>query len=365
MLPNGVSQVYEYDALNRLTNVAVNRLVTPMESYAYTLGPSGHRLVVQEGNGRRVTYQYDNLYRLTRETRYVVDDAPSPDGFGRTGRNPTGYSQVLAELDETNGVLVTYTVGLDVIAQTRVIGTNEATHFYGYDRHGNTRFLTDTNGYLTDRWDYDAYGNIIARSGTTPNDLLYCGEYRDPDLGLYFLRARWMETGRGRFWTMDVWEGWPCTPISLHKYLYANANPVTFADPNGEWTLTEVTVTASTISLLAGIAAPYILHKKDPSLSPSECWGKCMQDSGMTIAMIGVGLGLPATSLPIRRLFRTIGPNRYTTLLSVIDHAYFVLTGGGSLGLRAAGRFFNPIATPLFYSDLSYLGGAAISCSVR
>jgi len=342
ILPNGVSQVYRYDILNRLTNVAVNSVTAPIESYRYTLGPSGHRLAVQEGNGRQVTYQYDNLYRLTRESilgasplgdiSYGFDPVgnrlamtstvfgiPSQvntfdandrlgsdtydvagntkaatihdsingtdiaftysydfdnrilcvtsvfsvvqltydgdgnrvqktvtDAFGtRTTRylvdqnNLTGYSQVLEELDASNNVTVAFTVGLDAISQTRFTPTNEVTHYFGYDGHGNTRFLTDTNGTITDRWDYDAYGNIIARSGTTANNLLYCGEYLDPDLGLYFLRARYMEPGRGRFWTVDSFDGFNTDPISLHKYLYADANPAVYTDPTGHFSYSQ------------------------------------------------------------------------------------------------------------------------------
>src|SRR5205807_4872 len=36
-----------------------------------------------------------------------------------------------------------------------------------------------------------------------------------------------------RFWTMDPTEGVSFDPASLHKYLYAAANPVNLSDPNG------------------------------------------------------------------------------------------------------------------------------------
>ena len=105
--------------------------------------------------------------------------------------------------------------------------------------------------------DYDAFGNIIAQAATdpismqlvvvsphdstlaTPNSYLYCGEQYDHDLGLYFLRARYMDTTRGRFWSMDTFEGIQNSPMTLHKYLYANANPVSFSDPSGRFSLPE------------------------------------------------------------------------------------------------------------------------------
>ena len=45
------------------------------------------------------------------------------------------------------------------------------------------RQLTNASGAITDAYDYDAFGNLIYRSGTTPNDYLYSGEQLDANLG--------------------------------------------------------------------------------------------------------------------------------------------------------------------------------------
>jgi hypothetical protein len=39
---------------------------------------------------------------------------------------------------------------------------------------------------------------------------------------------------------MDVYAGSVFDPVSLHKYLYANANPVMFSDPSGYFSLGEM-----------------------------------------------------------------------------------------------------------------------------
>ena len=75
-------------------------------------------------------------------------------------------------------------------------------------------------------YDYDAYGNLIHSTGTTPNNYLFAGEQFDPDLNLYYNRARYLNTSTGRFWSMDTDEGRDLEPFSLHKYLYASADPV-------------------------------------------------------------------------------------------------------------------------------------------
>jgi RHS repeat-associated protein len=80
---------------------------------------------------------------------------------------------------------------------------------------------------------YDAFGKLIAQAGSTPNAYLYRGERFDADLGLYHLRARSYDPNRGRFTTVDPFPGFTDDPASLHRYLYANSDPVNFIDPSG------------------------------------------------------------------------------------------------------------------------------------
>ena len=63
--------------------------------------------------------------------------------------------------------------------------------------------------------------------------MLYRGEEWDSDLGLYYLRARYMNPLTGRFVSRDPDDGVPTDPISLHKYLYGDADPVDLSDPWG------------------------------------------------------------------------------------------------------------------------------------
>src|SRR5215469_17270912 len=81
-----------------------------------------------------------------------------------------------------------HSYGLSRISESQASGTS----FYGYDGHGSVRLLADSTGAITDRYDYDAFGNIISQVGTTPNVYLYSGEQNDPNLGLYYLRARYL-----------------------------------------------------------------------------------------------------------------------------------------------------------------------------
>ena len=99
--------------------------------------------------------------------------------------------------------------------------------------------MTNLSGAVTGTYEYDAFGNEVSYTGTTPNNYLYRGEQWDPDLGLYYLRARYMNPLTGRFLSRDPKPGHIEIPRSLHKYLYASDDPVNRIDPRGKEDLVE------------------------------------------------------------------------------------------------------------------------------
>ena len=192
------SNIFSYDVENHLTNATVG---------------GTNIVIVYDGDGNRVK----KIVGTTTNT-YLVDD-----------RNPSGYAQVLEE--KTSSTTNLYTYGLDLINQRDAsTGTKK---YYGYDGNGNTRFLTTTSGTISDTYAYDAFGILIANTGTTANIYRYSGEQYEPNLGFYFLRARYMNPNTGRFWTRDSYEGSKQNPLSLHKYVYVTDNPINAIDPSG------------------------------------------------------------------------------------------------------------------------------------
>jgi len=172
-------------------------------------------------------------------TKYLVDT-----------QNPTGYAQVVYGGTGNHELSHTYAdvYGLESISQFRSYILNNASHtqtsYYVYDGHGSTRALTDPAGVATDTYDYDAFGNLLHSTATgitpggttvtaTPNEFLFAGEQFDSDLNLYYNRARYLKVSTGRFWTMDSDEGNSADPLSLHKYLFAEANAVDNSDASG------------------------------------------------------------------------------------------------------------------------------------
>ena len=189
---------------------------------------------VYDGDGNRVSRTVSGV-----TTNYLVD-----------ANNPTGYAQVVDEL-QSGAVVRSYAYGHALISQ-RIVGG--AASFFQYDGQGSVRQLTDAAAAVTDAYDYDAFGNLLHVSGSTPNEHLYSGEQFDANLGFYNLRARLMNPTTGRFMTMDSFEGVQSDPRSLHKYLYGFANPVTNADPSGNTSLGELAITVGVGAVISSMA---------------------------------------------------------------------------------------------------------------
>jgi RHS repeat-associated protein len=138
--------------------------------------------------------------------------------------------------------------------------------FYGYDGFDSVRVLTDQTGAVTDTYDYDAWGNVVNSTGPTPNNYLYRGEQYDPDLGLYYLRARYFNPVTGRFLTRDPAKDQPLLPRTLHKYLYAAADPVNVKDPTGR--------TGEYAQILGRLTIPEVIAVAGTTALVIGCWGE-------------------------------------------------------------------------------------------
>ena len=120
------------------------------------------------------------------------------------------------------------------------------------DGGGSVRFLTDSTGAVTDSLVFDSFGNSTSRTGQTGDSYGFQGEQQDAT-GLYYLRARYMNPTTGSFTQMNTYGGSLSDPMSLHKYLFANANPVRYRDPSGNSaTLEETAATIMIISVIDG-----------------------------------------------------------------------------------------------------------------
>ncbi len=255
--------LFNYDANDRLSTDTYDANGNTVSSggtgnvydFENRLISHGAVTMVYDGDGNRVAKTASGI-----TTRYLVDDL-----------NPTGFAQVIVEsITNSAGEQRHYVYGLERLSQRRVFtlsGAPAETRFYGYDGHGSVRLLTDASGAVTDTYDYDAFGNLLSSTGLTPNNYRFAGEQFDFDLNLYYNRARYLNTSTGRFWTMDSFEGDPQSPVSLHRYLYAAADPVNQTDPSGKETLVGLSQATALVLGLAALSVAALLEVQTHAIS--------------------------------------------------------------------------------------------------
>ncbi len=258
-------EVQEKEGHTTSTYNALNQLVTeesPEGSITYTYDANGN--LVKQSGSKTVDYSYDKENHLLRATiqqgNSVTIESYTYDYAGNrlsktvnessttyyVNDTSTSLTQVVAETDKDGKETASYTRGDELLSMER----GGKIWYYIYDGHGSTRLLTNEAGRITDRYAYDACGNLLKKEGDTENDFLYTGEQYNANTGLYYLRARYMDPSTGTFISMDSYQGSLYDPVSLHKYLYANANPVMYTDPSGYFSLAECSIASSIQSTL-------------------------------------------------------------------------------------------------------------------
>jgi RHS repeat-associated protein len=228
---------YGYDASGSLTS----RTASDGSTAAYTFDLRNHL------SGATITGTDGGVW-VVHGTSYVYNDAgirvrttdtATPIGGTSTTddrlllidtNNPTGYAQVVEERAPGSILLASFVYGLEPLSQSQA-GT--VSH-YLLDGHSGVRLLLDAANAIIANYRYDAFGTLVAQTGTNINPLLYRGERLDPVLGEYYLRARFYDPATGRFNGLDPFTGSIVAPQSLHKYLYAHGDPMTNLDPSGE-----------------------------------------------------------------------------------------------------------------------------------
>ena len=92
--------------------------------------------------------------------------------------------------------------------------------------------MTDQSGNVVASYTYDAWGNILASSGTMAgnNPYRYAGYRYDSETGLYYLMSRYYAPSLGRFISRDNID-------DNNLYIYSNNNPANMTDYDGHFSL--------------------------------------------------------------------------------------------------------------------------------
>jgi RHS repeat-associated protein len=124
-----------------------------------------------------------------------------------------------------------------------------ATCYVTVDHLGSTRMLTDNNGVVQKRYDYQPFGaEIPAGYGgrttgmlyqTAPDDFgpKFTSQSRDPETVMDWFNVRHMSGAQGRFQSPDPGNAGAdaSDPQTWNMYAYVGNNPLSYTDPTGEF----------------------------------------------------------------------------------------------------------------------------------
>ena len=263
---------YVYDNIYQLTQATRPLPAQPDETFNYD--PLGNRLqrdgqtvnsTIGQANrlleDTKYTYSYDNNGNLIQKTDkatsettdYIYDvenqliriDLPAGivaqyryDGLGRRieknvdsviTRYVYSNEDILLEFDGTNTQIARYTHGLG-IDEPLIMERGGQSFFYHTDGLGSIIDLTDSYGAVVQSYVYDSFGNIEQQVGSLVNPYTYTGREFDSESGLYYYRARYYDSGMGRFINEDP-IGFAAGDFNLFRYV--GNNSINWIDPFG------------------------------------------------------------------------------------------------------------------------------------
>jgi RHS repeat-associated protein len=289
---------YAYDARDRLTTE---------NATSYTYDADGN--VTAKAGEAAYTWDFENrLTSATMSSGTVVAHQYDPDGNRvQTSVTPSGgtatitnmlvdtvgcascgggLSQVVAETDGSGSLTALYVrAGDELLAVMRpAAGGTWTTRFVHHDGLGSVRALTDETGTTIDTRAYEAFGTKTTEAGNDPLTYGFAGEPFEGTSKLAYHRARWMDARVGRFEGMDPDDGRLLHPLSLHRYIYAAADPLDNVDPTGrEYDMASIgaglegslvlstLATVSFVAAAADIVCSVAENVSGVGIDPSKC----------------------------------------------------------------------------------------------
>jgi len=213
-------------------NRAINNYVVTSEAgtnNAITYDANGNTLSSAIGG---VTYDWDALDRLVKIMSVSGTTEFVYDGLSRRVAEKFNGTVIKRWLWDGDAVVEERdAAGANVtkrfFAQGEQIGLNK--YFFTFDHLGSVREMTDVNGVVQARYDYDPYGRRTKLTGSIDADFGFTGHYYHPSSGLHLALYRAYDATKGRWLNRDPIE----ESGGLNLYAYVHGNPVIHTDPYG------------------------------------------------------------------------------------------------------------------------------------
>lgn len=280
IFPQGVTQVYDYDGLNRINlfqegsgtqsydydqhgnwwvsqnygmvlhprtpvnqnwyNAANNRLAfegydaagnqTTFSPYTLSYDAENRIMSATSSQNGSASYAYDGEGR--RVTRIVCSGSAPCTDFSPNAARTTFVYDAMGNLAVENNASDPAAQG-----QTQSVLT---------DALGSTRLTVNIWSGYQKRFDYTPFGEYLTISGRgewygylrPDEDIQFTGQQRDAETGLDYFGARYYSGAQGRWTSPDpiniTWDRLGNPGNTLNKYVYAANNPLKFTDSDGQ-----------------------------------------------------------------------------------------------------------------------------------
>ncbi|MCV3766936.1 RHS repeat-associated core domain-containing protein [Rhizobium sp. TRM95796] len=192
-----VLRTFSWDALNRLSTV---NMTGGSAFTTYVYGPNGSR-------AKKITKKSsaDNaaiVYPITLYPDATTEISISSTGAATFTRYPS--------------------------PDFKVVGSTK--RFLLRDHLNSVRKILDSSGAEVEKTLYAAYGEMT--NTDMQSQIGYIGERYDPETGLLYLNARYMDPIKGRFISPDSYD--PTEQgVGTNRYAYAGNEPINYSDPSG------------------------------------------------------------------------------------------------------------------------------------
>jgi len=237
-------------------DMAYRTIQSDSQSFSY----NGHLMTNADGNaldydengqltsgiGTSLVWNWDNKLRSATKGTKSISLKYDPSG-NRICKNSseTGQQKYIVDIVGDLPVILLVINPADysidktyIYANSQILAEHTGSYsapryFYLHDRLGSVRQVINSNAVVVKMFTFEPFGETIEEQGSFYTSWQFAGQYLDSEIGQYHLRARQYNPYISRFTSRDFLAGNFEEPLSLHRYLYCENEPISRIDLSG------------------------------------------------------------------------------------------------------------------------------------